>query len=51
MEKKLAYPQITPIAPLLRRGGSVFLTFFWIQNQHKTSCEMSAGESKCSTII
>jgi hypothetical protein len=29
------------------------LAFLYVSdpNQHKTSCEMSAGESKCSTII
>ena len=50
-KKKRLHDFFTPMAPLLRRGGSVFLTFFRFKTQHLKWRENRVGESFCSTFI
>ena len=50
-KKKRLHDFFTPMAPLLRRGGSVFLTFFQFKTQHLKWRENRVGESFCSTFI
>ena len=50
-DKKKQRLDFTPIGPLLRRGGSVFLTFFLFRFQALKVRARHKSERFCSTII
>ena len=50
-KKKRIQDFFAPMVPLLRRGGSVFLTFFPFKTPHLKWRQNRVGESVCSTFI
>ena len=51
LKKKWTQDFFAPMAPLSRRGGSVFLTFFRFKTRYLNKRDFDFGESVCSTFI